>query len=126
MQRAFIISLLLALAAVVAQPAAAERLKLSGSEIKELLSNKTAYGYRGNVPYRIYFAADGTMIDEEQNGQTRTGRWVAKQTQHCMTWLDGAENCMALYRDRQQIIWVDPVTGSMDLAQLKDGKDLSW
>jgi hypothetical protein len=31
---------------------------------------------------------------------------------------------MAVYRDRQQIIWVDPITGSMNLAQLKNGKNL--
>lgn len=126
MLRPFIGLSLFALALAFVQPAAAERLKLSGSEIKKLLSDKTAYGYRGDVPYRIYFAADGTMVDQEQNGKTRIGRWVAKQTLHCMTWLNSGESCLALYQDRQQIIWVDPATGSMDLAQLRNGKDLSW
>jgi hypothetical protein len=115
---------LLAIAVAFAHPAAAERLKLSGSEIKELLSDKTAYGYRGDMAYSVYFAPDGTMIEQQKDGKRRIGHWVAKQTQHCVTWQDGTENCMSVYRDRQQVIWVDPATGSMNLAQIKNGKNL--
>lgn len=116
---------LFALAVVFAQPAAAERLKLSGSEIKQLLSDKTAYGYRGDVPYSVYFAPDGTMVEQQKDGKRRIGHWVAKQTEHCVTWQDGTENCMALYRDRGQIIWVNPATGAMNMAKLKNGKALT-
>jgi hypothetical protein len=115
---------LFALAVVFAHPASAERLKLSGSEIKQLLSDKTAYGYRGDTAYSVYFAPDGTMIEEQKDGKKRIGHWVAKQTQHCVTWQDGTENCMSLYRDRNQIFWVDPATGAMNLAQIKSGKAL--
>jgi hypothetical protein len=115
---------LLAIAVAFAHPAAAERLKLSGSEIKQLLSDKTAYGYRGDMAYSVYFAPDGTMIEQQKDGKRRIGHWVAKQTQHCVTWQDGSENCMSVYRDRQQVIWVDPATGSMNLAQIKNGKNL--
>ena len=115
---------LLAIAVAFAHPAAAERLKLSGSEIKQLLSDKTAYGYRGDMAYSVYFAPDGTMIEQQKDGKRRIGHWVAKQTQHCITWQDGSENCMSVYRDRQQVIWVDPATGSMNLAQIKNGKNL--
>ena len=124
MVRSFPCLALFALAVIFAHPAAAERLKLSGSEIKQLLSDKTAYGYRGDMAYSVYFAPDGTMIEQQKDGKRRIGRWVAKQTQHCVTWQDGTENCMAVYRDRQQVIWVDPATGSMNLAQLKNGKNL--
>ncbi|QEX21669.1 hypothetical protein FRZ61_15980 [Hypericibacter adhaerens] len=115
---------LFALAVVFAHPASAERLKLSGSEIKQLLSDKTAYGYRGDTAYSVYFSPDGTMIEEQKDGKKRIGHWVAKQTQHCVTWQDGVENCMSLYRDRDQIFWVDPATGAMNLAQIKSGKNL--
>jgi hypothetical protein len=126
MVRSFTSLALFALAIVFTHPAAAERLKLSGSEIKQLLSDKTAYGYRGGTAYSIYFAPDGTMVEQEKDGKRRIGHWVAKQTEHCVTWQDdGAENCMALYRDRGQIIWVDPATGAMNLAKLKSGKNLS-
>jgi hypothetical protein len=125
MVRLLICLSLFALAVIVAHPAAAERLKLSGSEIKQLLSDKTAYGYHGKVAYSLYFAPDGTMIEQQKDGKRRIGHWVAKQTEHCITWQDGAENCMALYRDRGQIFWVDPATGAMSMAKLKNGKNLS-
>jgi hypothetical protein len=124
MIRSFAALALMAAAAAFTQPAAAERLKLSGSEIKQLLSDKTAYGYHGDMAYSVYFAPDGTMVEQQKDGKRRIGHWVAKQTEHCVTWQDGSENCMAVYRDRQQIIWVDPITGSMNLAQLKNGKNL--
>jgi hypothetical protein len=124
MVRSFPCLALFALAVIFSHPAAAERLKLSGSEIKQLLSDKTAYGYRGDVAYSVYFAPDGTMIEEQKDGKRRIGHWVAKQTEHCVTWQDGAENCMSLYRDGGQIIWVNPATGAMNLAKLKTGKNL--
>jgi hypothetical protein len=56
-------------------PALAQSVKLKAHEIEALLSGNTAIGKWEGIPYRQYFAPDGTTIYTQLGSRTELGEW---------------------------------------------------
>ncbi len=72
MMRRFVCAGLLAL---VACPGVAQSVKLTGDEIRQLLTGNTAIGKWQGVPYRQYFGDDGSTIYAQQDARSALGQW---------------------------------------------------
>lgn len=68
-------TILLCALVVFAAPASAQSVKLSGDEIRILLTGNTAVGRCEGVKYRQYFADDGTTIFAQEGAGSALGGW---------------------------------------------------
>ena len=55
--------------------AMAQSVKLSADQISELLTGNTAIGVWEGVPYRQFFAADGSTIYAQAQARSTLGQW---------------------------------------------------
>ncbi|KGL02789.1 hypothetical protein [Thalassobacter sp. 16PALIMAR09] len=62
-------------AVVLAGPANAQAVKLSGAEIRALLTGNTALGRWEGTPYRQYFGPDGVTIFAAEGTRPTRGEW---------------------------------------------------
>lgn len=53
----------------------AQAVKLSGDEIRDLLTGNTAIGRWEGAKYRQYFGADGMTIYAQENARSTRGEW---------------------------------------------------
>lgn len=67
-------------------PSAADD-KLTGPEIRAVLTDTTVYQYRSaSRPWRQYFAADGATPYYGSDGPASQGRWQVRGDQYCSLW----------------------------------------
>ena len=59
----------------MALAAEAQAVKLSGDEIRDLLTGNTAIGRWGGAKYRQYFGPDGVTIYAHENARSTRGQW---------------------------------------------------
>lgn len=62
-------------ALLIAFPASAQAVKLTGEEIRALLTGNTAVGRWEGESYRRYFGSDGVTISEADDAQTTQSEW---------------------------------------------------
>lgn len=62
-------------ALLLAAPASAQAVKLTGDEIRALLTGNTAVGRWEGVPYRQFFGADGVTLFAQEGARTARGEW---------------------------------------------------
>lgn len=62
-------------ALLIAFPASAQAVKLTGEEIRALLTGNTAVGRWEGASYRRYFGTDGVTIFAQESGQTTQSEW---------------------------------------------------
>lgn len=97
---ASLIILLLSTGAALAEP-----VKLSGPEIKALLSGNTVHGDWAGSEYWSYFGPDGWTTYLSKGGKPADGRWGVSSTQYCSTWDPGGTSCYDIYRDGDLVLW---------------------
>jgi len=59
----------------MALTAQAQAVKLSGDDIRDLLTGNTAIGRWEGAKYRQYFGADGVTIYAQENARSTRGEW---------------------------------------------------
>ncbi len=106
-----------------AAPAVADPVKLSGPEIKALLSGNTVHGTWAGKEYWSFFGSDGWTTYLAAGGKPADGRWGASSTQYCSTWDPGGSSCYDLYRDGDSILWV-PASGERYPSTLLTGNQV--
>jgi len=114
-------TLLIALMAGVAVPALAAPVKLSGPEIKALLSGNTVHGTWAGREYWSYFADDGWTTYLPAGGKPSNGRWAANTDQYCSTWASSGTSCYDIYRDGETVVWSVPSSGERYPSTLLTG-----
>ena len=65
----------LVLTLLTAITAQAQAVKLSGDDIRDLLTGNTAIGRWEGARYRQYFGADGVTIYAQENARSTRGEW---------------------------------------------------
>ena len=68
-----------AVVGLLASQAAAQSVKLKAHEIAILLTGNTAVGSWEGVPYRQYFATDGSTIVAQKGAKSTLGEWRIDQ-----------------------------------------------
>ena|SRR6185369_12901125 len=124
MRRTRHLVLSLVCAGLLASAAQADPRKLSGPEIKQLFTDKTAHGMWGTSEFWSYFGADGWTIYKSTSGPHQDGRWGANASQYCSKWATGGESCYNIYRDGSAIIWEEPGSGHRYTSELLAGKQV--
>lgn len=78
---------------MVAVPAMAQSVKLSADEIEILLSGNTAIGVWDGIPYRQFFAEDGSTIFAQDGARSALGEWRvdANLDEYQSRWPDDAD-----------------------------------
>jgi hypothetical protein len=122
--RRFAQSLLLILIAASGGSAWAEPVKLTGPEIKALLSGNTVHGTWVGKEYWSFFGGDGWTTYRAANGRPADGRWGASATQYCSTWDPGGSSCYDIYRDGETILWGVPSSGARYPSTLLTGNQI--
>lgn len=61
--------------------AQAQAVKLTGDEIRTLLTGNTAFGRWDGVPYRQYCGADGITIYAQRGARSARGEWRVEDAQ---------------------------------------------
>mgnify|MGYP001206726568 CR=1 FL=1 len=77
-KRCFLTFLLLL---TVVNLASAQAVKLTGEEIRNLLTGNTAIGRLEGVSYRQYFGEDGGTIFAENGSKSKVGKWRVDDTE---------------------------------------------
>jgi hypothetical protein len=140
---------LVAGAVLASDPAAAARMKLSGSEIVRLLSGNSVQGEWNGETFQGYFAPDGTAYFQREGGELQVGQWSAHEKVYCVAWNDrarnvaqtqglaggfdmmndssaGAEDCFSVYQNFNKVIWVEPGSGESHTSVLVEGTVPNW
>src|ERR1700760_4887748 len=120
----YLAPLLLAVAMSAAAPAFADPVKLSGPEIKALLTGNTVHGTWAGKEYWSFFGADGWTTYLAKGGKPADGRWGVSATQYCSTWDPGGSSCYDIYRDGEKIVWGVPSSGDRYDSQLLSGNQI--
>lgn len=71
----FRLGLTMAFTLIASLMAQAQAVKLSGDEIRSLLTGNTAIGRWGGAKYRQYFGVDGVTIYAQQGARSTRGTW---------------------------------------------------
>lgn len=120
MQRLAIIALL-----TLGAPAVAEPVKLSGSEIRTVLTGNTVHGAWAGHEYWSYFAPDGrTAFLPEGYAAPYLGNWRVEGSQYCSSWSNGDAGCYNVYKEGDKIIWETPEDRKRYDSQLLNGDRL--
>jgi hypothetical protein len=109
--------------AMASSAATADPRKLSGPEIKQLFSGKTAHGMWGSSEYWSYFSPDG-WTTYKSKGPHQDGRWGANASQYCSKWPTSGESCYNIYQDGTAIIWEEPQSGHRYQSELLPGNQV--
>jgi hypothetical protein len=104
--------------------AAADPVKLSGAEIKALLTGNTVHGTWAGKEYWSFFGADGWTTYLPKGGAPSNGRWAASTTQYCSTWAQSGTSCYDLYRDGETVVWGVPSSGERYPSTLLSGDQI--
>ena len=115
---------LLAALLCAAGPAGADPVKLSGTEIKALLTGNTVHGTWAGKEYWSFFGADGWTTYLSKGGKPANGRWAASSTQYCSTWDPGGTSCYDIYRDGDAVVWGVPSSGERYPSTLLTGDQI--
>jgi len=101
--------------------------EMTGSEIKELLSGKTAYvettaasvtGTPGQGV--IYYAQDGTGLYKTPKGAIWHGTWAVKGDLFCTEWKEGPKRaCQKFDREGDVVKSIDSETGQVRIKILR-------
>lgn len=82
--------------------------RLSASEIKELLSGKTAIGQWDGKNYRQYFREDGITIYAQQGSRSSRGKWRVDTTENTYQslWEVGGWASYPVARSGEKLYWL--------------------
>ena len=109
---------------MAAAPAGAEPVKLSGTEIRELLTGNTVHGDWSGHEYWSYFAPDGSTTFLPAGSDPYLGNWAVDGSQYCSSWSNGDSGCYDIYKDGDKIIWETPEDRKRYDSQLLSGDQL--
>jgi hypothetical protein len=98
-------TILLVVLLVAAGSALADPVKLTGPEIKALLTGNTVHGTWSGKEYWSFFGTDGWTTFLVAGRKPADGRWGTSATQYCSTWDPGGSACYDIYRDGETILW---------------------
>lgn len=87
-------------ALVLAAPVLAGDRYLSGEEIAQRLTNRTAIG----EDFRQFFGIDGTTLYAAR-GEMERGAWWIEGELYCSSW-DDVRSCYRLYEEDGGVVWV--------------------
>lgn len=121
-------SSILGLALVAAAPLAfAEDVKLTATEIADLLRGHTAIGMWQGTPYRQYFNADGSTIYAAKDQRSTLGKWRVDSTRDLYeSWWDGSDwEVWGIIRRDGQLYWTGPGIEA-EPFEILDGQQLVW
>jgi hypothetical protein len=95
---------------LIAAPALADPIKMTGPEIQAALTGRSVEGVWGSSRYVSSFDAHGGTVYTAEGRPPSHGRWSVKGDQYCSIWEQSGESCYDLERDGDTIIWVEPET----------------
>ena len=93
---------------VIPVAAWAEPIKLTGKEVRELLTGNTAIGVWVDHEYRQWFTDGGTTYYAPKNGRSSRGRWRVNDATHEYEseWNEsGYWEGYPIFRDGDQLFW---------------------
>lgn len=79
--------------------------RLSGDQIKDLLSNTIAQGRhtRRGFTFKRYFKSDGSIYQTSPKIGQHSGQWRTKRDGLCIKWKNNTEKCVAVIKEHGRI-----------------------
>lgn len=121
-------STILSLSLLASAPLAfAGDVKLTASEIVDLLRGKTAVGFWQGTPYRQFFNADGSTIYAAKGQRSTLGKWRVDPSQDLYeSWWEGSGwEAWSVIRRDGKLYWTGAGVEAIAF-QMLDGQQLVW
>ena len=105
----------------------ADEVRLTATEIADLLRGHTAIGAWQGTPYRQYFYADGTTIYAPKGQRSIRGEWRIDPARDVYEiWWEGSGwETWGVVRREGSLYWVGPGVDGQPFTMI-EGQDLVW
>ncbi|MEM7169765.1 MAG: hypothetical protein AAF530_06320 [Pseudomonadota bacterium] len=122
MRAAVLIAIFVILGTITAK---AGEQKLSGTEIIEALSGKTAFGTQKGTPWKQFFDPNGATTFISGDDAPSTGRWQIQGDAFCSLWPPSGDwDCYDMTGAGDQVTWIYQGGGDPWPAKMVDGNQL--
>jgi hypothetical protein len=109
------------LAVLMATPAEASEMKLSGSEITNLLKDRTLFAGASGEIEQIFQATGATIYSEKS--ATSIGHWKIENDQYCSAWPPSELwSCYDVFQDDETIVFVGKSGNRFPMRETKQVK----